>query len=143
MILVQNFAIIISENMEDMNFQSTRRWDSMGKADISDFVEYLQIEKTASSYTIKYYRNDLAAFEDFLEQEGVDKPSDIDYQMVRLFSKRFYEQKLSRRSVSRKISRLRTYFKFLKREGKVLSNPFNLVMLPNQEKVIPGFLYME
>lgn len=113
------------------------------KSDMKNFVEYLQIEKNASPYTVKYYQEDIITFETFLKQEGVDRLSDIDFQMVRLFLTRLYDQKLNRRSVSRKISSLRTYFKFLKREGKVLSNPFYQVVLPKQEKIIPGFLYME
>src|SRR5699024_8445423 len=110
---------------------------------INSFVEYLQIEKNASPYTVKNYRDDLITFENFLKTEGIDNISEIDYQMVRLFLTRLYDQKLGRRSVSRKISSLRTYYKFLKREGKVLTNPFNQVILPKLEKSIPGFLYME
>src|SRR5699024_8940980 len=113
------------------------------KTNIDEFVEYLQIEKNASSYTVKCYREDLFNFEAFLRNEGVDQLSDVDFQMVRLFLTHLYSGRLGRRSVSRKISSLRTYFKFLKREGKVLNNPFNQVMLPKQEKTIPGFLYME
>src|SRR5699024_11310639 len=50
---------------------------------------------------------------------------------------------LSRRSVSRKISSLRSFFKFLERESEVSANPFIQVRLPKADKPIPGFLYME
>lgn len=110
---------------------------------IKDFVEFLQIEKNASSYTIKYYQDDLMIFKSFLFEEAIDNVQDVDFHVVRLFLTRLYDQKLSRRSVSRKISSLRTFFKFLEREGEVSSNPFNQVVLPKQEKNIPGFLYME
>lgn len=110
---------------------------------VQDFVEHLQIEKNASPYTIKYYQNDLLTFLAFLNQEGVDELSVVDFHVVRLFLTQLYDQKLSRRSVSRKISSLRGFFKFLERENIVLSNPFNQVLLPKQEKTIPGFLYEE
>src|SRR5699024_5927767 len=113
------------------------------KAYMMIFLEYVRIEKNASPYTVKYYRDDLMTFDDFLNEEGIDILSEVDFQVVRLFLTRLYDQKLNRRSVSRKISSLRTYFKFLKREGIVASNPFNQVVLPKQEKNIPGFLYME
>src|SRR5699024_11183180 len=100
------------------------RWDIMSciKAHIKDFVEYLQIEKNASPYTVTYYHDDIMTFSTFLTGEGIEQLSDIDFQVVRLFLTRLYEQKLGRRSVSRKISSLRTYFKFMKREGFVSTN---------------------
>ncbi|HLQ71836.1 MAG TPA: tyrosine recombinase XerC, partial [Bacillota bacterium] len=97
----------------------------------------------ASPYTVTYYHDDIITFSSFLTEEGIEQLSDIDFQVVRLFLTRLYEQKLGRRSVSRKISSLRTYFKFMKREGFVSINPFNQVVLPKQKKSIPGFLYME
>src|SRR5690554_4203612 len=89
-----------------------------------DFIEYLQIEKNASPYTIQFYRKDLESFFTFLEQEAVTDVDQIDYRLVRIYLTDLYKLKQSRRTVSRKLSSLRSFFKFLEREGKVNENPF-------------------
>ncbi|MFC3040319.1 tyrosine recombinase XerC [Virgibacillus xinjiangensis] len=107
------------------------------------FVEYLQIEKNASPYTVKYYQNDLEKFFLFLSAEGIDGLEHVDYRVVRLFLTGLYHQRLSRRSVSRTISSLRSFYRFLQREEKITTNPFMHVSLPKQDQPIPGFLYAE
>ncbi|WP_186577692.1 tyrosine recombinase XerC [Aquibacillus kalidii] len=107
------------------------------------FLEYLQIEKNASSYTITYYMKDLESFVQFLLGEGITEIDDIDYQVVRLFLTSLYEKKLSRRSVSRKLSSLRTFYKFMEREGYLHSNPFLNISLPKAEQPVPDFLYTQ
>lgn len=107
------------------------------------FTEYLQIEKNASPYTIKYYLNDLQTFFAFLKQEGIENLQDADNRVVRVFLTALYDQKLARRSVSRKISSLRSFYRFLERENIVQANPFLQITMPKMDKPIPGFLYME
>ncbi|WP_099158087.1 tyrosine recombinase XerC [Virgibacillus ndiopensis] len=107
------------------------------------FIEYLQIEKNASPYTVKYYLNDLETFFTFLKQEGIVNLQEVDTKVVRLFLTTLYDKKLSRRSVSRKISSLRSFYKFLEREENVQINPFLHLTLPKAKKPIPGFLYMK
>ncbi|MCD5322673.1 MULTISPECIES: tyrosine recombinase XerC [Pontibacillus] len=107
------------------------------------FTEYLQIEKNASSYTIHFYQSDLYSFREFLKREGGLCWREVDYPIIRVFLTELYDQKLSRRSVSRKLSSLRSFYRFLEREGLVESNPFLNVSLPKQENPIPSFLYEE
>ncbi|RYG73925.1 tyrosine recombinase XerC [Lentibacillus lipolyticus] len=107
------------------------------------FMEYLQIEKNASPYTVAYYADDLESFYQFLLQEGIEDLQSVDYRVIRSFLTTLYDRKLGRRSVSRKISSLKSFYKFLERENVVHGNPFLHVTLPMAEKPIPGFLYME
>ncbi|OZU90676.1 tyrosine recombinase XerC [Virgibacillus indicus] len=106
-------------------------------------MEYLQIEKNASPYTVKYYLNDLETFFSFLNGEGIDQLNQPDQRTVRVFLTSLYNKQLSRRSVSRKISSLKSFYKFLERENMVLANPFMNITLPKKDKPIPGFLYKE
>lgn len=109
----------------------------------AQFAEYLQIEKNASPYTVKYYLVDLEIYRRFLTAEGIAEPGDVDQRIVRSFLTSLYEKNLSRRSVSRKISSLRGFYRFLEREGHVSINPFAHVSMPRADKPIPGFLYEE
>lgn len=107
------------------------------------FVEYLQIEKNASPLTVKYYQNDLETFFNFLHEEAIQDIKDVDERVVRVFLTRLYNQKLSRRSVSRKVSVLRSFYRFLARENLIAENPVAHIMLPKLDKTLPSFLYKE
>lgn len=107
------------------------------------FVEYLQIEKNASPYTVKYYLNDLETFYKFSKGEAIQTLADVDHKVIRILLTSLYDRKLSRRTVSRLISSLRSFYRFLEREGKINTNPFLQVTLPKATKPIPGFMYQE
>ncbi|GEN55768.1 tyrosine recombinase XerC [Halolactibacillus alkaliphilus] len=109
----------------------------------NQFKMYLQVEKNASTYTIKEYILDVEQFFVFLTKEGIQSVKEVDDACVRLFLMHLYDQSLSRRSVARKLSTLRTFFKFLEREQYVLDNPFRGTRLPKQSKKLPNFLYRE
>lgn len=108
-----------------------------------DFIEYLQIEKNASPYTIQFYQEDLNEFFTFLQAESIFFLKDVDQQVVRLYLTALYDRQLSRKSVSRKISSLRSFYKFIERENESYVNPFTHVHLPKTSKPVPGFLYFE
>ncbi|WP_080876314.1 tyrosine recombinase XerC [Oceanobacillus timonensis] len=110
---------------------------------MDEFIAYLQIEKNASPYTVQYYRTDLETFGAFMQREEVNDLKDVSYREVRVFLTELYQDGLSRRSVSRKISSLRSFYRFLERENFVTENPFSQLSLPKSEKPVPGFLYEE
>ncbi|WP_409305413.1 tyrosine recombinase XerC [Peribacillus sp. SCS-155] len=108
------------------------------------FVEYLQIEKNCSQYTIDHYKHDIADFYLFMSEQIIKSLSDVQYFDARLYLTRLLNDKsYSKRSVARKTSCLRSFFKFLKREEVVNENPFALVSLPKQDRMLPRFLYEE
>ncbi|VXB18675.1 site-specific tyrosine recombinase for chromosome partitioning [Bacillus mycoides] len=107
------------------------------------FVGYLQIERNYSKYTITSYQNDLEHFVQFMEREGISSFLDVTYADVRLYLTTLHDQKLARKSVARKVSSLRSLYRFLMREGYQKDNPFALASLPKKELSIPKFLYAE
>ncbi|BDG48060.1 tyrosine recombinase XerC [Parageobacillus sp. KH3-4] len=111
------------------------------KIALQSFIEYLQIEKNYSQYTIVCYQRDIEQFFEFMNEQGIHELDEVTYSDVRLYLTKLYEQKQSSRSVSRKISSLRSFYKFLLREKKVSENPFALAALPKKEQKIPNFLY--
>lgn len=107
------------------------------------YIQYLQIEKNASPYTVQNYQNDLDIFWNFLKREAITNISHVDQRSVRLFLTDLHQRSLSRRSISRTISCLRSFFKFLERESFVETNPFVHIVLPKTIDSIPTFLYKE
>ncbi|CDQ19752.1 tyrosine recombinase XerC subunit [Halobacillus karajensis] len=106
------------------------------------FMEYLQIEKNASPLTLKHYGRDLDEFHAFLKSEGVTL-HECEYSVIRVYLSRQHEANYSRRTISRKISSLRSFFRFLEREEIIQQNPFLNVTLPKRDNPIPNFFYEE
>src|SRR5690625_3873067 len=110
---------------------------------LQQFIQYLKVEKNASDYTVMFYEKDLQMFLHFLKGEGLENITDINPLVVRVFLTELYKRKLSRKSVSRTLSCLRTFFKYLEKDCIVEQNPFIHIPLPKQDKRIPTFLYQE
>ncbi|HLU21914.1 MAG TPA: tyrosine recombinase XerC [Bacillaceae bacterium] len=109
---------------------------------VNSFIEYLQIEKNYSENTINSYKKDIEQFLLFLHAEGI-VVTDVEYFNARLYVTELYHQKISRASAARKISCIRSFYKFLLREQIVMENPFALVIQPKKEKKLPSFFYEE
>lgn len=107
------------------------------------FIEYLQIEKNYSALTISGYTEAIKEFVRFMNVQGIDGFEEVSYQDTRIYLTEAYEKGLTRRTISKKVSALRSFYKFLLREQLVKENPFLLVSLPKQDKRIPSFLYEE
>lgn len=110
---------------------------------ITDFERYLTIEKNDSNYTVQNYVQDVTVFLEYMKQSGITNISSVDYDSIRLYLSYLYTRKLSKSSVSRNLSALRTFFKWLLREGKIDSNPMVLVTSPKKDKKLPTYLNYE
>lgn len=108
---------------------------------IAFFVEYMKIEKNYSANTLKHYQLDLAEFSQFIQQEAITDLTSVSYSDARLFLTGLTKRKLSKKTLSRKISCLRSFYKFLVREKMAEDNPFVLLSLPKKEQRLPRFLY--
>ncbi len=107
---------------------------------IEKFLRYLEIERNASPHTILNYKLDLLEFNEFLKDLEVEK---VDYLFVRKYLAHLKEKNLTVRSVSRKLSSLRSFFNFLVKEGYIALNPTDAIVSPKQEKPLPKFLTEE
>jgi integrase/recombinase XerC len=90
-----------------------------------------------------YYQKDIEDFFDFMKEEAISSISEITHTEARLYLTRLHQKQYARKSVARKTSSLRSFFKFLLREEKITHDPFTLISLPKQEKRLPQFLYSE
>jgi len=104
------------------------------------FINFLDIEKNYSPHTVINYKIDLREFATFLNQAGQKDIKEIDYFVLRKFLATLSEKNLNKRSVSRKISTLKSFFKFMIREGEIKNNPAAALIYPRLEKNLPGFM---
>jgi len=110
---------------------------------LQDFIKYMKLEKNYSQHTIESYEHDILEFFMFMNEQSIDHLSTLSYQDARLYLTELYRKGMSKKSVSRKLSCLRSFFSFLLREQLVSSNPFQQVSLPKQDKRLPEFFYEE
>ena len=95
-----------------------------------------------SPYTLRSYRSDLDQFVTYCAPPGEHPPAPaaIDPLLIREFMADCFERGNSNRSVSRKLSALRAFFKFLVREGQVATNPAKLVSMPKTPQTLPAVM---
>ena len=94
---------------------------------IQKFIRYLEIEKNYSAHTVLNYKVDLENFNKFLSGAEVEK---VDYLTLRKYLAVLKEKSLANRSVGRRLSALRSFFKFLTRESYIKINPILMLSSP-------------
>ena len=104
---------------------------------VEKFIRYLEIERNASKYTLINYSVDLKSLSEFLKEEPIEK---VDYISLRRYLAHVKEQNLSKVSIARKIASIRSFFKFLFREGIIKNNPASSLSTPKRDKHLPKFL---
>ena len=108
---------------------------------ISDFIDYIMFQKKYSSYTVINYKKDLELFKSFLDIECIKDIKEIDYKVMRNYLSFLYDKKYSKATISRQISTIRSFYKYLLKEKKVNKNPMIFIQNPKLDKKLPQFLY--
>jgi integrase/recombinase XerC len=105
------------------------------------FIQYLLVEKRYSPHTLLSYKNDLDQFFTFIDTLGLSgDPKDITSYEVRAWIVSMLDNNISPVSVHRKISCLRIFYRYLRKEGLVQHDPLDKVVLPKRKKKLPVFL---
>lgn len=105
------------------------------------FLKYLQFEKRFSLNTIRSYDNDLSQFTEFVNENYNKKEiHQVDEKVIRAWIVNLMGKDFSSLSVNRKISTLKTFYKFLLRENNIQSNPMDKVISPKSSKKLPSFV---
>lgn len=108
---------------------------------IVSFIDYLKYEKRYSVNTILSYQTDLIAFFVYLEKQfDITNPEKVTHHLVRSWLAALKEEKLSARSINRKISSLKSYFKYLLKTGEIDTTPMAKVISPKMGKRLPVFV---
>ena len=108
----------------------------------NEFIQYIAAEKRFSEHTIKSYLTDLNQFTTYIgvEFEIHEDVNKINFQIIRSWIASMLEKEISPRSVTRKISTLKTYFKFLLRNKFLKASPMLKVVAPKSKKRLPVFV---
>jgi integrase/recombinase XerC len=105
------------------------------------FLQYLQIEKRYSLHTVRSYMNDLDQFQLFLSEKGLaDGFGGVTSNDIRAWIVSLLDNNYSAVSVHRKISCLRVFYRYLRREGVLKGDPLEKVVLPRKKKRLPSFV---
>jgi integrase/recombinase XerC len=104
---------------------------------IDKFINYLKVEKNSSPHTIINYKKDLESFGAFLGDKDITA---VDHRILRLFLAEMRGKNFAKRTIARKLATLRTFFKFLFREGYVKTNPITAISTPKLDKRLPVVL---
>lgn len=110
--------------------------------EVAAFLRYLDRERNASPHTVRAYAADLEQFQAHVAAESGRAPrlEDVDHLMIRAFLARLHEGGLKKVSASRKLATLRTFFRYLCREGILDRNPARALLSPRTERRIPVHL---
>ena len=106
---------------------------------LDHFIDFLKGEKGVSPHTLRAYSKDLSEFLSFIDK----KPKSIDNLDIRSFLAFLHHKKLKKTSIARKLATIRSFFKYLHREGYVNKNPAKLVSSPKVPKNLPRFLTID
>ena len=106
---------------------------------IQKFLRYLEIEKGVSPHTLRAYRKDLEAFSDHVKS----KAEDIGLNDIRGFVAEEINSGHKKTTAGRRLAAVRSFLKFLYREGYIKSNPAKLVPTPKLPKMLPKFLSVD
>lgn len=105
------------------------------------FLAYIEFEKRYSPHTVVAYRNDLEQFSGYLlATYSISDIRDVTHSMIRSWLVHLMENKISPRSVNRKLTTLKSFYRFLIREGLVEQNPMRRIISPKSPKRLPAFI---
>ncbi|MBI4186697.1 MAG: tyrosine recombinase XerC [Chloroflexi bacterium] len=107
------------------------------------YIGYLQAERNVSPYTLRNYTADLMDFFGFLRTRGTRSLREIDKQAVRNYLSHLKEQGLAKTSIACKLSAIRSFYRYLVREGMISTSPVATTPSPKLDKRLPSFLTIE
>jgi len=119
---------------------------------IARFTDYLEAERHASRYTVRNYRSDLIGnklhgtekgFFQFLDHRGIDSLEAVDKGIMREYLGYLVDQHVAKVSLARKLSAIRSFYRYLLREQIIERNPTELTVSPKLDRRLPEFLTSE
>lgn len=106
---------------------------------IEEFINFIRVERQYSNHSITAYAKDLSELAIYIDEEKLGSDIKVvDFYVLRGFITTLYDKELSKSSIERKISTLKSFFKFLYRRGIIADNPARMLKFPKKEKYLPN-----
>jgi len=106
------------------------------------YINYLEVERNVSPYTVRNYTTDLLGFFAFLRTKGIGSLKEVDRHVLRDYLSHLMEQGFVKASIARKLSAIRSFYRYLLREGMIATSPI-MTTSPKLDKRLPSFLTIE
>ncbi|PYR65034.1 MAG: tyrosine recombinase XerC [Acidobacteria bacterium] len=114
---------------------------------LREFLDYIRLNRNASPHTVAAYASDLSQFVAFAGEctgkRTALRPKHLDLTVIRGFLAELHRERQSRATVARKVSAVRAFFRYLRREGVVEDDPASLVVAPKREQKVPAHLSVD
>ena len=107
---------------------------------LDEFLKYLRLEKRYSQHTVKAYQTDLTQFQEYLQEFYESNLQQATHPMVRSWLAQMLDYGIAPRSVNRKITALKSFYKFLIKEEQLKENPTLKIIPPKSSKKLPVFV---
>ncbi len=107
------------------------------------YINYLEVERNASHYTVRNYTTDLLGFFGFLRGKKVDSLKEVDKHVVRDYLSHLMEQGFVKASIARKLSAIRSFYRYLLREEIIATSPLATTSSPKLDRRLPYFLTID
>ena len=107
------------------------------------YINHLEAERRVSPYTVRNYKTDLLGFFDFLKEKGVDSLQEVDRRVVRDYMGHLARRRIAKASIARKLSAIRSFYRYLLREEIIATNPVEEASSPKLDQRLPSFLTLE
>ena len=108
---------------------------------VSKFIFYLKNERNYSSNTINSYEHDINDFNDYLKSHNINDLTKVQRDQIKPYLVTLYDLKYTSSTIARKLSALKSFYKYLFQHNLITTNPFILIKTPKKEKKLPNFLY--
>ncbi len=106
---------------------------------VEEFINFIRVERQYSNHSITAYAKDLSELAIYIDEEKLGSNIKVvDFYVLRGFITTLYDKELSKSSIERKISTLKSFFKFLYRRGIIADNPARMLKFPKKEKYLPN-----
>jgi tyrosine recombinase XerC len=107
------------------------------------YIAYLEAERNVSAYTVRNYTNDLMEFFGFVSGKGIETLKDVNKLTLRSYLAHLLEKGFAKSSIARKLSAVRSFYRYLMREEMISASPAATTVSPKLDKRLPYFLTVE